>query len=519
MNAHVYAWVFLSVFTGFPTTALLGKKCPRFVLVGWQKQYRNIHQHSIIKMRKLFIVLLSLVSSLVAADDIMLIYRNGKIYAISTEEVDSVTFTRENLPDSLFAWGDTVYINDTIVKQLLDSSCIERLDALERKLEATKDSAFSEISHISDIIELTFDKKEAFVNHDASAEVIQNCYIQTAQINGAYNLSGYAAHCLTIKSPIENGAKKIKIAGTMIPASLIGYVLIDENGIVVDVKYETERSDTYSVTIDSIPETAKSILFCSRDYNNSDWDVLYLLDKYSIDNHTAYNDNILYGKKWCVVGDSFSAAISSDYEGTDEKLTYVDHIKQRNNMVIQNFTMGGRTMAYPADGSFTNAFAYNLYKKIDSDVDYITIYLGINDAHHADIGDDGEDKSGAIPLGTIHDNTVNTFYGAWNIVLEYLIENYPFAKIGIIVTNGCGSSKYPQAEREIAQKWGIPFIDLNGDERTPAMIRTDNPAISPIAKNALLKKQALNLEKKNYHPNPAAHKFESTFIENFLRGL
>ena len=32
-----YAWTFLSVVSGFPTTALRGKNCPRRVLVGEQK--------------------------------------------------------------------------------------------------------------------------------------------------------------------------------------------------------------------------------------------------------------------------------------------------------------------------------------------------------------------------------------------------------------------------------------------------------------------------------------------------
>ena len=70
---------------------------------------------------------------------------------------------------------------------------------------------------------------------------------------------------------------------------------------------------------------------------------------------------------------------------------------------------------------------------------------------------------------------------------------------------------------EIAKKYGIPYIDLNGDERTPAMIRSTNPNIAASVKKLRLRTQAVS--ETNSHPNDAAHLFESTFIENFLRSL
>lgn len=249
----------------------------------------------------------------------------------------------------------------------------------------------------------------------------------------------------------------------------------------------------------------------------------------------SHDDNVLWGKKWAVCGDSFT---NGDYSGSglDESeykfqsgkfigknIIYPYIIAERNDMEIEKFFEGGRTLANPADGSFTNSItnpasaAY--YQNVPEDADYITIYLGINDSHHEEgsTGDDGEDTTGVIPLGTADDTDASTFCGAWNVVLPWLMTNRPNAHIGIIVSNGVDRVEYRTATIAAAKKWGIPYIDLNGDERCPAMIRTVNPDISSEAKNIL--KQKWRVSETNLHPNVAAHQFESTFIENFLRTL
>lgn len=248
---------------------------------------------------------------------------------------------------------------------------------------------------------------------------------------------------------------------------------------------------------------------------------------FNIDSYLG-TDNVLYNKKWAVCGDSFTAGVtegtiqSGKYAG--QKKVYPYFIGNRNNMNIVKFFEGGRTLAWPASpgtfvNSLTNPNAAYYYQNIPSDADYITIYLGINDAGHASgSSQDGEDTTGVIPLGTIDDNTTATYYGAWNVVLTWLITNRPNAHIGIIVTNGiAGADSYRQAQIAIATKYGIPYIDLNGDARTPAMLRTSNPNIPSSVKNALIAKWRVSAD--NTHPNDAAHEFEATFIENFLRSI
>ena len=249
------------------------------------------------------------------------------------------------------------------------------------------------------------------------------------------------------------------------------------------------------------------------------------------DSQVSQAGNILYRKKWAVCGDSFTNGsqeqvniTSGKYRGMKHVYPYI--IGNRNEISVLKFFEGGRTLAFPAEpGTFTNSLtnpnADWYYRNIPADVDYITIYLGINDEHHApgSSGGDGEDNTGKIPIGTINDSTTATYLGAWNVVLTWLISNRPNAHIGIIVTNGNqNKDEYRQGQIAIAEKYGIPYIDLNGDSRTPAMIRTSNPNIPSAIKTALIQKWAVD-PSTNTHPNDEAHEFESTFIENFLRSI
>ena len=115
-------------------------------------------------------------------------------------------------------------------------------------------------------------------------------------------------------------------------------------------------------------------------------------------------------------------------------------------------------------------------------------------------------------------NQGNIYYGEWNTVLKWLIVNRPFAHIGILVSNGCDRPAYRDAQIEIAAKYGIPYIDMNGDRFTPVMISSMNHGISEEVKQIVKFKQAVDYP-SNTHPNDRAHEFESVFIESFLRSI
>lgn len=238
---------------------------------------------------------------------------------------------------------------------------------------------------------------------------------------------------------------------------------------------------------------------------------------------TQSGGNILYGKKWVACGDSFTANGYNASDGFDESeyiyqdgrfagryKVYPNIIGLRNNMNIVNLATGGQTMATTAaNNSFMTRYA-----NIDADADYITIMLGIND------------KLQGVPLGTLTSVDTTTFCGAFNVAMEHIIENHPFAHIGIMVSHGT-NAEIMQATRDIAERWGVPYLDY-GSPQVPLMNRYTGKWEDEGGKVC---DKARQIREKNFcvisdgttptnaHPNTAAHEYESTFIEAWLKTL
>ncbi len=228
-----------------------------------------------------------------------------------------------------------------------------------------------------------------------------------------------------------------------------------------------------------------------------------------------YSGNILYKKKWAACGDSFTEGdftgmVEKDYKIKDgiyagENMVYPYIIGNRNNMDVINTAKCGATLAESVRGDDEHVFARKKYLNVPLDADYVTFKFGINDWHQN------------VPIGNIDDTDANTFYGAWNKVLLYFLENMPYAKLGIIVTNGT-TADYTFATRQAAKKWGIPYLDLQSDTSIPLLHRVyERPGLCKKAFD--LRMNAFAVSDKNKHPNPRAHEFESTIVENFLRSL
>lgn len=225
------------------------------------------------------------------------------------------------------------------------------------------------------------------------------------------------------------------------------------------------------------------------------------------------NGNVLFGKKWVACGDSFTQGVTDKFtEGkyVGKNKSYPYYVGLRNYMEVINLAVGGSTISYiegvsNEENSFTYPATGKLYQ-IPSDVDYITLKFGINDSHKN------------VPIGTIDDTTNTTLYGAWNFTLEYLITNFPFAKIGVIVSNGCDTEEYSRVARDCAERWGIAYLDENFDYKVPLLHRVNGkPKISSTAKT--LRYNQFKVSDSDGHPNAKAMEFESTFVENFLRSL
>lgn len=219
---------------------------------------------------------------------------------------------------------------------------------------------------------------------------------------------------------------------------------------------------------------------------------------------SADTSNYLKGKKLVTAGDSYTAASwawSDEYKEYDGK-NFGYYIAQRNGMSFVNAGISGSTMAIPTNGVGHDPFVVDRYLNIPADADYLTLWFGINDAANC-------------TLGTIDDEVDNTFYGAWNKVLRYYLTNRPWLKILIIVTV-MANPDIRQATRNIAQKWGYPYLDWEKDVSIPAFFMREG--MSEEAKT--LRRDAYGYNGPNEgHPNPQWYEYESTIIEAKLRSI
>lgn len=246
----------------------------------------------------------------------------------------------------------------------------------------------------------------------------------------------------------------------------------------------------------------------------------YINTKYS----NPDTGNILYGKTYVALGDSFTAgafsnSVSNDYIFQEGKYqgqykVYPYYIGNRNNMNVYNLAVSGMTLAYNASGGHNpdNWLSDVIIAQIPQNVDYFTIKIGIND-------DSGHFSS---PIGTLDSTDRTTFYGNFNYVMSYLIEHYPQAKIGIIISNAILDDSLLEATEAIAKKYGVSYIDEARDYKVPYLIR--------CPKKTLVSSSVIDQRKTdwyvnpgptniNTHPNEKCHEFESTFIEDFIRQL
>ena len=328
----------------------------------------------------------------------------------------------------------------------------------------------------------------------------------------------------------------------------VNYSYLKEIPVKANVTYNTSRQARFIAFLDNNKENLSFIEYeteftPSQDgyvnvtFNNSYWDgnIRIYESKYDLSEVCDYdkffvqedvkkdilkevkitnNGDFLSGKKWYACGDSFT---EGDFTGlTDEteykfqdapylgkNKVYPFYIGRRTGIDVYNLAKGGSTIC-PTNRP-GNYFSPSIYESIPEDADYITLAFGINDAH---VGNE---------IGTIDDTTNATFYGAWNVVMDYLISNHPFAKIGIIVTNGLDSDDYAQAIINIAHKWGVPYLNLWSGEQVPLMNRSGRTDVK--ASVVALRSFYFRVSKSNSHPSAKAHEYESTFIETWLRTL
>ena len=343
--------------------------------------------------------------------------------------------------------------------------------------------------------------------------------------NGTIADSDPTAYC---EIPVVSGERYLVM--TKHSGSIAVYALYDSNGTFVSAYPTSAISlETYKSAEVTIPEGVTLMRISGYNRGASHGEIMRLYKVTDGNGYTINNTNdILYGKKWFVCGDSFTAGDFGGY--TDENgntgilsdafdpiegeyKTYPYWISKRTGIIADwqtcarggiDFTnITGATQPFASDTSQRN------YTMIPSDCDYITLQFGLNELNLT-----------TEQIGTSADTTNETLWGAYNVVLTSILTNNPMTKIGIIVSDAwmCNNTTYYDALIDIAKYWGIPYLDLSGgDFGTPMMINRRG-TVSAFAKETRANAMAINYP-GNPHPTPEGHKYRSTVIENFLRSL
>lgn len=309
------------------------------------------------------------------------------------------------------------------------------------------------------------------------------------------------------------------------------FVLLDTDFAIIPDTFVNDNTTNYTFTTTSECYAVISVgtgynAFVTEGSTGDYTDYIEQLPPYvqitNVDNLAPVinTQNVLNGKKYVALGDSFTHGDFTNapeddyhiegglYDGQLKVYPYI--IGNRDNMVVDNLAANGMTITQIND-EWTNYLSDSVLSQIPSDVDYITIKLGINDdASHREAN-----------IGNINSTSRQTYYGAWNYVMNYLITNFPDAKIGIIVSNGISQLDYVTPVIEIAHKWGVPYLNETTDPQVPLLIRTLRDDVSASVKNLRDNNWFVSttVGTENHHPNAKCHEYEATIVENFLRSL
>ena len=368
------------------------------------------------------------------------------------------------------------------------------------------------------------------INNQLKNPLMENYTVKTVE-NGYYNknnsfVSDNEYRCKkTDIIKIETGDKFLyKGVGKYNAISVIW--LNDINGTIIDSETH-ESGSTYKLI--TPPTDAKYVQFFSFSHKIYDTK-LSVMKYYDINSTTGdidrirlvENANVLYNKTWVVCGDSWT---EGDFTGLpkeqyfDENYgvnkTYQYFIGKRNSMNIITNAISGSTMAITKEYlngtqsniNFKNPFSHLRYKNIPGieTADYITLMFGINDKYHSNIG-------------TINNVTNDTFYGAWNMVLEYYIKNYSNSKIGIIIYSGDISTDIHKALISVAKNNGIPYLDLNSVEYPLIVNQCEDYAGAKQSIINFRNSQGF-VSSSNNHPNVKSQEKFSYIIEEWLKSI
>ena len=212
----------------------------------------------------------------------------------------------------------------------------------------------------------------------------------------------------------------------------------------------------------------------------------------------------LKGKRINFLGDSITEGCCA----TSYDKCFVEIMRQTCSLAAaRNYGIGGTRIARQrtpsAEPKYDRDFCSRV-SEMDADADIVLVFGGTNDHGH-----------GNAPLGTVEDQTPDTFHGALNTLYSLLKEHFPGAAIVVLTPlhradentpkedSGAVLSDYVEIIRNAAHRHGLPVLDLY--------------AASAIA--AHIPEVAQQLTTDGLHPNDEGHAILAQEIAAFLKEL
>ena len=249
--------------------------------------------------------------------------------------------------------------------------------------------------------------------------------------------------------------------------------------------------------------------------------------------------NVLHGKKLYCGGDSITEAVNVGSFDNGYKKSYGGIVAYRNNMEYVSDGVGGSTIGLcKIDGVYTNNFIQSRYKNIPTDADYITLWFGWNDNAYG--WKSKRDEYCVSTYGTYYsaltdeqkaevdttnwrtwlnqyiadkDSTdITTWCGAWNTVLDWILEKCPNAHVGVCIGYGVDDS-FKQPIIDVCKKHGVPYLKCYDSNDCFSVGHSDGISLSV----ATQRKSLYTLD--NTHPNELGYEMISTSYEQFLKRI
>ena len=186
----------------------------------------------------------------------------------------------------------------------------------------------------------------------------------------------------------------------------------------------------------------------------------------AVETKTATDVNPLKGKSVLFVGDSICDALYEDalnlsYAG------WAGRIIEENGMTgVNRGTSGASLSNTRADAGEPGTIYQQLQAEAGKTYDYVILHGGVNDAWDSV-------AVGTMTSGTNASFDRDTYAGGLEATIKYAKETFPTAKIGYIINFSLPSqtstgkladmSAYFEMGKKICDKWGIPYLNLYGD--------------------------------------------------------